>query len=127
MTPFESWIDRQVREAQERGEFDNLPGAGKPLPWLNGREDENWWVKALIEREKLSAPLPVSLALRKEVEDLPRTLADVGDERTARDIVEDVNARIRDALRRPLERPVAVLTIVDVDAAVEDWRRGRHS
>ena len=29
---FESWIDRQIRQAQERGDFDNLPGKGKPLP-----------------------------------------------------------------------------------------------
>jgi DnaJ family protein C protein 28 len=25
------YIDEQIREAQERGEFDNLPGSGKPL------------------------------------------------------------------------------------------------
>lgn len=29
---FESWIDKQVREAEMRGEFKDLPGAGKPLP-----------------------------------------------------------------------------------------------
>ena len=28
---FESWIDKQIREAQERGDFDNLRGAGQPL------------------------------------------------------------------------------------------------
>jgi DnaJ family protein C protein 28 len=28
---WESWIDQQIREAQQRGEFDNLPGKGKPL------------------------------------------------------------------------------------------------
>lgn len=28
---WESWIDQQIREAQERGEFDNLPGKGRPL------------------------------------------------------------------------------------------------
>ncbi len=28
---WESWVDQQIREAQERGEFDNLPGMGKPL------------------------------------------------------------------------------------------------
>jgi DnaJ family protein C protein 28 len=28
---WESWIDEQIREAQQRGEFDNLPGKGKPL------------------------------------------------------------------------------------------------
>jgi DnaJ family protein C protein 28 len=27
----ESWIDEQIRQAQERGEFDDLPGKGKPL------------------------------------------------------------------------------------------------
>ena len=29
---FESWIEGQIRVAQEQGAFDNLPGAGKPLP-----------------------------------------------------------------------------------------------
>jgi hypothetical protein len=29
---FTSWIDQQINEAEERGSFDNLPGAGKPLP-----------------------------------------------------------------------------------------------
>ncbi|MEJ2211371.1 MAG: DUF1992 domain-containing protein [Anaerolineae bacterium] len=28
---WESWIDEQIREAQEKGLFDNLPGKGKPL------------------------------------------------------------------------------------------------
>lgn len=28
---WDTWIDRAIREAQRRGEFDNLPGAGKPL------------------------------------------------------------------------------------------------
>jgi DnaJ family protein C protein 28 len=28
---WESWIDEQIRQAQERGEFDGLPGKGKPL------------------------------------------------------------------------------------------------
>jgi predicted flavoprotein YhiN len=39
------WIDRQIREARERGEFDNLPGTGKPLPDLDKPYDENWWVR----------------------------------------------------------------------------------
>lgn len=28
---WESWIDQQIREAQELGKFDDLPGKGKPL------------------------------------------------------------------------------------------------
>ena len=62
--PYESWVDRQIREAIERGEFANLPGQGKPIKGLNGRDDENWWVKAYLERERLPLPLPTALALR---------------------------------------------------------------
>jgi DnaJ family protein C protein 28 len=40
---WESWIDQQIREAYERGEFDNLPGKGRPLdlppnPYAKDRE-----------------------------------------------------------------------------------------
>jgi hypothetical protein len=122
---YESWVERQVREAIERGEFDNLPGAGRPLPGINGREDENWWVKSLLEREQLPMPLPTSLALRREVADLPQTLADVPDERTVRDIIEDLNRRIRDSHRRRLDGPPIVVKPVDVEQTVTDWLRSR--
>ena len=75
--PYESWVERQIREATERGEFDNLPGAGRPIPGLNGRDEPDWWVRGFLEREKISMPLPTSLALRREVANLPETLADV--------------------------------------------------
>jgi hypothetical protein len=62
--PFGSWVERQIREAQERGEFDDLPGAGKPLPGLTRDYDEMWWLRQLAEREHVST-LPPMLALRK--------------------------------------------------------------
>jgi DnaJ family protein C protein 28 len=42
---WQSLIDQQIREAQERGEFDDLPGKGKPLdlapnPFAREREME---------------------------------------------------------------------------------------
>ena len=88
--PYESWVDRQIREAIERGDFDNLPGYGKPIKGLNGREEENWLVKAYVEREQLPLPLPTSLALRKEVTELPDTVADMPDEQSVREIVSDL-------------------------------------
>lgn len=33
-TSWETWIEAQIRVAREQGAFDNLPGAGKPLPDL---------------------------------------------------------------------------------------------
>jgi hypothetical protein len=126
VTRYESWAERQVREAIERGEFDNLPGAGQPIPGLNGRDDEDWWVKGLLEREQLPMPLPTSLALRKEVSGLPATLADVTDEQTARDIVEELNLRIRHSHRQRVDGPPIVVRTVDVEATLAEWRRNRR-
>jgi Domain of unknown function (DUF1992) len=123
--PYESWVERQIREATERGDFDNLPGAGRPLPGLNGRDDQDWWLKGFLEREKISMPLPTSLALRKEITDLPQTLADVRDEDEVRRIGEDLNERIRDSHRRKVDGPALVHRPVDVEATVAEWRRNR--
>jgi len=122
---YESWVDRQVREAQERGEFDDLPGAGRPIPGLGGTHDPNWWVKGLIEREKIPAPLPPALALRREVEQLPATLADLRDESVVRTLVEDLNQRILDLRRRPPEGVPLFVATVDVDGALARWRESR--
>ena len=36
----------------ERGEFDDLPGAGKPIPGAGRPHEPNWWVKSFVERER---------------------------------------------------------------------------
>ncbi|MFE3292625.1 DUF1992 domain-containing protein [Rhodococcus sp. NPDC059234] len=123
--PFESWIERQIRLAQERGEFDNLPGAGKPIPHL-GDDDELWWVKNKLRAEGLTteALLPPSLQLRREVQRLPGTIADLPSEQSVRDAVADLNHRIADYLRAP-SAPVVPVHRVDADAAVSEWRTRR--
>jgi hypothetical protein len=125
--PYESWVDRQIREAIERGEFANLPGQGKPIKGLNGREDENWWVKAYLEREMLPLPLPTALALRKEVMELAETLADVPDEESVREIIRDLNHRIATSHRIRVDGPPIVIGLVNVEQAVAEWRRRRAS
>src|SRR4051795_4724223 len=95
---YETSIDRQLREATERGEFENLEGAGKPLP-DHGREyDEDWWVKDWLEREGATAGvIPPTLALRREVEDLEARVDRLATEREVREYVAEVNERIRRA------------------------------
>src|SRR5690242_2859 len=124
---YESWVDRQVREAIERGEFDNLPGAGKPIAGLNGRQDENWWIRQKLEKEDIRGALPTSLSLRKEIEELPDRLDEERDERNVRELVADLNTRIRDAVARRVEGPVVFIKTVDVETAVEGWRERRRS
>ena len=121
MERFETWVERQIREATERGEFDNLPGEGQPIPGLNGRDDEDWWVKGFLEREKLPMPLPPSLALRREVAGLGESLVDVRSEDTVRAIVTDLNHRILDSHRRRIEGPPLIIKLVDLEQTLADW------
>lgn len=116
---FESWIDRQIREAMERGEFDELPGAGKPLQLS---DDPDWWIKAKIARENLEPMLPTPLALRREVENLDAVLADVRIEAEARSLIEDLNRRIRESYLRPQDAPTIVVGLVDIESALQRWR-----
>jgi hypothetical protein len=123
--PFESWVEHQIREAQERGEFNDLPGAGKPLPGLTGDYDEMWWLRQLAEREQVST-LPPMLALRKEAEDLLDGLAGVPAEADVRDLVTDYNARVAEAIRRPQEGPLfAIARRLDIDEVLAEWVRRR--
>ena len=122
---FETWVERQIREAQERGEFDDLPGAGQPLPGLTGQYDELWWVKRVAEREHLSL-LPPTLALRKEAEELLDDLPSITSEETLRDLVADYNTRVVEAIRRPAEGPlVAIPRRLDIDEVIAEWVRQR--
>jgi hypothetical protein len=127
MAGYESWVDRQIREAQERGEFDNLRGAGEPLKGLDGRQDENWWIKGLLERENLRPPLPGSLLLRKQAAEIGEFVADCTTEEQVREIVQDLNTRILDARRRGIDGPKIVIGDVDAERVVRGWRERRSA
>ena len=45
--------EREIQKMIEQGAFDNLPGAGKPIPDLDDSYDENCWLKKYLQREKL--------------------------------------------------------------------------
>jgi hypothetical protein len=123
---FESWVDRQIREAEERGAFENLPGAGKPLRDANAPYDESWWLKQKMRDEGLSH-LPPTLALRKEAEDALKAASRARSEAEVRRVVEGVNEKIREAFRRPLPGPPLNLAPYDVDAVVAEWRGRREA
>jgi hypothetical protein len=119
---YESHIDRQIREAQERGEFDDLPGAGKPLPDHGELYDEEWWIKDLARREGLPGGIPPTLRLRREVEDLPADLPKFKTEDAVRRAVADLNARIERARRGLMDGPPTILRPLDADGIVAAWR-----
>jgi hypothetical protein len=126
LSRFESVVEEQIREAQERGEFDDLPGKGKPLPGLEDADDEEWWVRRYISREGLSseALLPESLLLRKELQRLDETVAGLPTEQAVREHVEELNRQIRRARIMPSGPPV-VLRLARVDDVLARWRESR--
>ncbi len=121
----ESWVEKQIREAQERGDFDNLPGAGRPLEGLDD-PDPDWWVKKMMAREGLDMAdaLPPVLLLRREYASFPESLVDLRTDDSVREVLRDYNARVVDDRRRPVvgrQSPVWAPT-VDVEPMVERWR-----
>jgi DnaJ-like protein len=123
--PVGDWVERQIRAAQERGEFDNLPGKGKPLPRRSG--DVMEWVAEKLRAEETDTRtlLPPSLALRKELEDLPARLAKERTEAKVRELVADLNKRIKKEILNPHPGPPLLVRPVDVEEAVENWRASR--
>jgi len=123
---YESSIDRQLREARERGEFDNLPGTGKPLPDAGQEYDEDWWVKDWLRREGgTSGVLPPTLQLRREAEDVQRLVDRRSSEEAVRELVANLNEQIRKARVGLMDGPPVLLPPFDVEAVVRGWRARR--
>lgn len=124
MADFESPVDRAIREAAERGAFENLPGAGKPLSPTVPEQDDflRRWAGA---EEGGRSFLPMSLQLRKEAHDIPQRVAGERSEQRVRDLVEDLNRRISDEIRMPTSQPPLAMRRIDVQETVENWRTDR--
>ncbi|MET7859282.1 DUF1992 domain-containing protein [Streptomyces sp. NPDC005318] len=123
---FESWVDKQIRESEQRGDVSQLPGFGKPLPDIDRPYDETWWIKKKMQAEGVSM-LPPALALRKEAEDVRAAVSEARSEAEVRRMLSEVNEKIEAAIRRPPPGPLLNLRPFDIDTVVEDWRAGRHS
>jgi hypothetical protein len=119
------WVDLQIKQAMERGDFDNLPGAGKPIKNLGTQHDPDWWIKQLIEREKITGVLPPALQLRKDDAELDAQLDRHTAESEVRRILEEFNARVMKARYTPVDGPPLVTMPREVDAEVDAWRERR--
>jgi hypothetical protein len=123
-TSWESWIDAQIRVAQEEGAFDNLPGAGNPFPNIGQENDPMWWVKQLAEREQISM-LPPSLELARKVEKQLAAMEKLPDEATVRRRVDALTVEIAKVNATVVDGPPTRLGKMDVDQVVARWRRTR--
>lgn len=86
-------IEQRIREAQERGEFDNLPGHGKPLDLeddSNVPEDLRLAYKIL----KNADCLPQELQEKKEIRQMEDLLASLPDEKERYKLIKKINFKI---------------------------------
>ena len=108
-------IERLIREASEEGEFDDLPGSGKPIRQLGRPYAPTWWAQAWVDRERASAAA-VELASRVR-RSVPRMLAG-SDPAVMRSELSALNADIavmNDRLAAPDRLPV-----LDIDRLLAD-------
>jgi hypothetical protein len=124
---FETWVEQQIRQAQERGAFADLPSAGKPLR-IDPEQTAYDWALAKARREGVQTAdmLPPGLRLRRERDELPERVLRLPSEGAVRALAEDYNARVEAFWRQPAEsRWAAVPGLADVQALVAHWRANR--
>ena len=124
MKLLDALVEQRISAAAARGEFDNLPGAGKPIEGLGGEHDPDWWLKKLVEREKISV-LPPALQLRKDDAELDAKLDRHTAESEVRRELEEFNARVMRARYTPVDGPPLITMPREVEPEVDAWRERR--
>jgi DnaJ-like protein len=123
---WESWTEQQIRQAQEEGEFDDLAGAGEPLPDLGGAYDPAWWVKKLVKREHLSV-VPPALRIKATVERELEKIWTLSDEEDVRARVAALNTEIAKVNATTTSGPATTVVVLDVEVTVQRWRGRRRN
>jgi len=86
-------VEERIREAQQRGEFDNLPGRGKPL----ALEDDSHIPEDLRIAYKIlknADCLPIEILGKKEIHQMEELLASIPDEKERYTLIKKINYRI---------------------------------
>lgn len=124
---FETWVDRQIEAARERGAFEGLSAAGKPLADLDRDQTSYDWALKWARRENgdVAGMLPPGLALRRERDRMPDVVPSLPSEVAVRAMAEDYNDRVRAFWRRPQEGPPVVPGLADADVLVRLWHATR--
>ena len=84
--PLIDLINQKIREAEEEGAFDNLEGAGKPLPQVD--DPENALINRLI---KENGAVPEFVSLSRELARLREELREADDRTRRQDILKEMS------------------------------------
>ena len=124
---WERWIERQITEAIERGDFDGLPGAGRPLRDLDARRDEMSWIRDKLRRERAAPPPPPAIQIRIDVDAALASLGSLTTEDEVAGLVEHLNDRIRTVNRTTVIGPPTSLGPLRLEEVLERWHQLRSA
>ena len=119
------FVEIQIPQAMRRGDFDDLPGAGRPLKNLDRVHDPDWWIRQKIEDERITGLAPPALTLRTESEGLEARIDGMYSEPAVRELLEQFNTRVVEARRQLKGGPPVVTPTRDVEAEIDGWRSRR--
>lgn len=121
------YVEVRLQQAMRAGDFDDLPGAGKPIENLGEVHDPDWWIRRKIQSENITGLGPPALTLRTEDAAMDARLDAIASEREVREVLDDFNRRVVEARRQLLGGPPVVTPVRDVDAEVERWQLRRRA
>jgi len=113
--------EERIQAAQAEGQFDHLPGLGKPIPGIDEPHDDLWWVKDKLKREQLSS-FPPALAIRLDVEKTLMLIEKLPREGEVRLAVTALNERIRKASFAVVWGPPVDVMPLDPEDVVNHWK-----
>ncbi|WP_405371858.1 MULTISPECIES: DnaJ family domain-containing protein [unclassified Microbacterium] len=119
------YVETVLQQAFRRGDFDNLPGAGKPLEGLGASDDPDWWIRRKIKAEQLTGLGPPALRLRVEHAGFDDHVDGLTREDDVREYTEDFTRRVIEARRQLQGGPPVVTPTRDPDAEVSAWHARR--
>jgi len=93
MFVFQKLVEKRIKQAQERGEFDDLPGSGEPIQFeddSNVPEDLRLVYKIL----KNADCLPPELQTKREIRQMEDMLDNIPDEKEKYRQIKRINYRI---------------------------------
>jgi hypothetical protein len=113
-------IEQQITAAMERGEFDDLPGRGRPLHDLDTQRSQGWFAEQMVRREHSRT--------RHE-----RTQVEIGERRIAfwrASSLDELRERVVAANRHIAEtnlllEPEDRFALFDFSEVIATWRRVR--
>jgi len=93
MFVFQKIVEKRIKEAQERGDFDDLPGHGEPI---NIEDDRNIPEDLRLVHKILKNAdcLPPELQLRKEIRQMEDMLDNIPDEKEKYRQIKKINFKI---------------------------------